>query len=112
MEKLVILSDLWGNLNSGWLVHYTAILNNHFEIEYYDCRELGEIDLREYSEEKIHQLFMNGGVDKAVKNLLKKESGVIHVLGFSIGGLYSLESSSRRFKSEKYYSGFINKIEA
>jgi len=54
MEKLIILSDLWGSLKSDWLPHYTEILEKHFEIEYYDCRELGEIDLKECTEEKIH----------------------------------------------------------
>ena len=74
MEKLIILSDLWGSLKSDWLPHYTEILEKHFEIEYYDCRELGEIDLKECTEEKIHQQFMNGGIDRAIKYLLKTDS--------------------------------------
>lgn len=98
MEKLVILSDLWGNIKSDWLAHYTTILKNHFEVEYYDCRELGEIDLEEYSEEKIHQQFMNGGVERAVQNLLKKETNTINVLGFSIGGYIAWKSACEGLK--------------
>ena len=100
MEKLVILSDLWGNIKSDWLIYYTAILEKHFDIEYYDCRELGEIDLKEYAEEKIHQQFMNGGVDRAIKNLLKKETDIINILGFSIGGYIAWKSALEGLKVE------------
>ncbi|MBK8622329.1 MAG: alpha/beta hydrolase [Saprospiraceae bacterium] len=100
MKKLVILSDLWGNINPDWLTHYTEILKKHFEIKYYDCRELGEIYLQEYTEEKIHQQFMNGGADRAIKNLLKKEFKSIHVLGFSIGGYIAWKSALQGLKVE------------
>lgn len=93
MEKLIILSDLWGNLKSDWLVHYTSILTNHFEIQYYDCCELAAIDLEEYSEEKIHQQFINGGVERAVEKLLEKETGIVNILGFSIGGYIAWKSA-------------------
>lgn len=101
MEKLIILSDLWGSIKSDWLPHYTETLKEHFEIEYYDCCELGEIDLRECTEEKIHQQFMNGGVDRAIKNLLKKEADNINVLGFSIGGYIAWKSALEGLKVKK-----------
>jgi len=102
MEKLIILSDLWGSINADWLPHYTEILKEHFEIEYYDCRELGEIDLRECTEEKIHQHFMNGGVERAIKNLLKKEVNNISVLGFSIGGYIAWKSALEGLKVKDF----------
>ena len=101
MEKLIILSDLWGSLKSDWLTHYTEILKKHFEIEFYDCRELGEIDLKECAEEKIHQQFMNGGIDRAIKYLLKKEADNINVLGFSIGGYIAWKSALEGVKAKK-----------
>jgi hypothetical protein len=100
MEKLIVLSDLWGSLKSDWLTHYTEILKKHFEIEYYDCRKLGEIDLRWCTEEKIHQEFMNGGVERAIKNLLKKEVNNINVLGFSIGGYIAWKSALEGLKAK------------
>jgi pimeloyl-ACP methyl ester carboxylesterase len=100
MEKLVILSDLWGNIKSDWLPHYTEILKKHFEIKYYDCRELGEIDLKEYTEKKIHQQFMNGGVDRAIKNLLNKEADITNVIGFSLGGYIAWKSALEGLKIE------------
>ena len=86
MEKLVMLSDLWGNKRAGWIAYYSKILREHFEIELYDSCELGEIDMTEYSEDQIHHQFINGGIEKAVKSLIKKEKGSINILGFSIGG--------------------------
>ncbi|WP_417431543.1 alpha/beta hydrolase [Halpernia sp.] len=93
MEKLIILSDLWGSKKSDWIANYTTILKSNFEIKYYDCCELGEINLTDYSEENIHQQFINGGIDKAVQNLLKEEKGNSSVLGFSIGGFIAWKTA-------------------
>lgn len=93
MNKLIILSDLWGRRKSNWLQQYVSILENHFEIVFYDSCELAEIDLSDYSEEKIHQAFTNGGIERAVEALLDKEKGNIDVLGFSIGGLIAWKAT-------------------
>lgn len=87
MDKIILLSDLWGKRNSNWISHYVAALENHFEVIFYDCCELAEIAVVDNSQEKIHQQFMNGGVGRAVSKLLQKEIACNHVLGFSIGGL-------------------------
>lgn len=87
MKKLIILSDLWGKGKSGWINHYITILQNHFEVIFYDCCELADIDLSNYSEDEIHDQFINGGIDRAVNEILRKENGPMDVLGFSIGGL-------------------------
>lgn len=84
--RLIILSDLWGKERSGWVKYYTKHLENYFEIQYYDSCELAEIDILHYHKELVHQQFINGGFDKAVKNLKIKEDEKISVLGFSIGG--------------------------
>lgn len=85
-HRLIILSDLWGAEKSNWITYYTAILKNHYDIIYYDSRTLGEIPKMKYSEKELHALFIQGGIEKAVHNLLIKESKSTVVLGFSIGG--------------------------
>ncbi len=94
MRKLIILLDLWGNKKSDWVVNYSVILQTYFEIEFYDCCELGQIDLTDYSEDKLHLQFINGGIDRAIETLLEKEKGIVNVLGFSIGGYIAWRASN------------------
>ncbi|MBF4471457.1 alpha/beta hydrolase [Flavobacterium sp. HJJ] len=84
--RLIILSDLWGKEKSNWVSFYTELLEEKFVIQYYDCCELAEIDKTEYFEENLHNQFINGGIEKAVANLLKAENNEIDILAFSIGG--------------------------
>lgn len=100
MEKLIILSDLWGNLKSDWISNYASILENYFEITFYDCCELANINLSDYSEGKIHQQFINGGIDSAVNTLLKKEKENVYLLGFSVGGLIAWKAILKGLKAQ------------
>jgi hypothetical protein len=84
--RLIILSDLWGKEKSDWVSAYVEQLRNKFEIQYYDCCELGAIDKTNYTEENLHSQFVNGGIEKAVEHLLKVEKNEIDILAFSIGG--------------------------
>lgn len=84
--RLIVLSDLWGKEKSFWVSDYIQLLNDKFEIQHYDCCELGEIDKTNYTEENLHNQFINGGIEKAVTNLLKTEKNQIDILAFSIGG--------------------------
>jgi pimeloyl-ACP methyl ester carboxylesterase len=84
--RLLILSDLWGKEKSDWVLDYVELLKNKFEIQYYDCCELGEIDKADYTEENIHNQFVSGGIEKAVEHLVKTEKNEIDVLAFSMGG--------------------------
>lgn len=84
--RLIILSDLWGKEKADWVSGYVELLKDKFEIQYYDCCELGAIDKTDYTEENLHSQFVNGGIEKAVENLLKAEKNKIDVLAFSIGG--------------------------
>jgi len=90
--RLLILSDLWGKEKSDWVSTYVELLKNNFEIQYYDCCELGEIDKTNYNEENLHSQFVNGGIEKAVENLLKAEKNPIDILAFSIGGTIAWKS--------------------
>jgi hypothetical protein len=48
--RLIILSDLWGKEKSEWVKGYIEILESEFDIKFYDCCELGEVDKGDYSE--------------------------------------------------------------
>ena len=85
-EKLIIISDLWGKEKSEWLINYTRILEPKFDIVFYDSCELGQIDKSNYTQENLHNQFINGGIEKAVERLLEYEKLKINILAFSIGG--------------------------
>lgn len=113
---ILLLSDLWGKEKSDWISHYTSRLEKHFNIVYYDSCELGNIDKTDSSQEKLHEQFINGGIERAVKSLLDKEIEPICILGFSIGGyiawqacisglktphLFAISSTRLRYTTEK-----------
>lgn len=87
-QRLIILSDLWGIGRSQWWPNYVQPLRQHFELEWYDCCQLGEIDLKDYEQQKIHQQFLEGGIERAISNLLaaEKQQAPALILAFSIGG--------------------------
>ncbi len=85
-QRLILISDIWGKKNSEWINFYIDILGQHFEVVFYDSCDLGNIDKSEHLEEKLHQKFINGGVEKAVERILQLEKEQINILGFSIGG--------------------------
>ena len=102
-KRLIILSDLWGKEKSEWLDNYIQNLKNAFEIEYYDCCELGDVDKSIYTEEILHQQFVNGGVNKAVQKLIDLEKGKINILAFSIGGVIGWKFGIESNKIESLY---------
>ena len=72
--------------NNNWLSIYRSELESVFELEFYDCAKLGDVHIENNPEKDIHSQFINGGIDLAVSNLLKKETQPISILAFSIGG--------------------------
>jgi hypothetical protein len=56
-------------------------------VKYYDCCELGEVDKSDYSQSKLHEGFIKGGIDKAVERLIQIEKAKTNILAFSIGGV-------------------------
>ena len=85
--KLVVLSDLWGFPKTHpWLSHYQALLRPHFEWNFYDVIQLGQINTQPYEQEALHHQLVDFGIDNAVQNLLERETGEGNVLAFSIGG--------------------------
>lgn len=85
-ERLIILSDLWGKQKSEWVNTYIDMLSENYDIKFYDCCELGEINISDYREEKLHEAFINGGLERAVENLIRLEKKKVNILAFSIGG--------------------------
>lgn len=85
-ERLVIVSDMWGTKKGLWITSYLGYLQQYFDIVFYDCQHLANIDLKINTEENIHKAFVNGGIDTATAHLLKKESIPSHYLAFSTGG--------------------------
>jgi hypothetical protein len=113
--RLIILSDLWGKEKSDWTLYYIELLKDIFEIQYYDCCELGAIDKTNYTEENLHSQFVNGGIEKGVENLFKAEKNQVDILAFSVGGtiawkaaleglnvqnLFAVSSTRLRYKNE------------
>ena len=85
-ERLVILSDLWGEQKGDWTRHYEALLQDRFEIQYYDSCVLGDVDTSIYEEKSLHRQFVTGGIARAKEQLLVLEPSKISILAFSIGG--------------------------
>ncbi|WP_367393108.1 alpha/beta hydrolase [Lewinella sp. LCG006] len=90
-QRLIILSDLWGVDRSQWWSFYEQPLRQHFELQWYDCCLLGQINLAHYEQEELHQQFLDGGIERAVDRLLAAEKHYppAYVLAFSIGGTIS-----------------------
>jgi hypothetical protein len=97
-KRLIILSDLWGKEKSEWLINYTQILGEYFDITFYDSCELGAIDKSDYSENHLHKQFISGGIEKAVESLILIEKEKATILAFSIGGTIAWQFG---LKSEK-----------
>lgn len=85
-SRLIILSDLWGLEKSEWLIYYTRLLGDYYDIKYYDCCTLGEINKSNDTEKNLHHQFLNGGIERAVEKLFDIEKDKLSILAFSIGG--------------------------
>ena len=106
---------MWGKEKLNWVSEYVALLCDNFEIQYYDCCDLGSIDKINFTEQNLHNQFVNGGIEIAVENLLNREKGKIKILAFSVGGtiawkaalkglnvsvLFAVSSTRLRYESE------------
>lgn len=98
LPKLLILSDLWGSQKSTWVSEYSRVLQDNFQIQYYDCLELAEIKDTNASQETLHKQFINGGIDTAVNALLRAEKSEVKVLAFSIGGTIAWKAALQGLK--------------
>jgi len=103
-SRLIILSDLWGIEKAGWVKTYIENLDSKFEIQLYDCCDLGQVDTSGYLESNLHNQFVNNGIEIAVKQLLKLEKNRIDVLAFSIGGVIAWRAQLNGLKVTNFYA--------
>lgn len=101
MKKLLVLSDLWGVERASWIPWYTAILSKQFEVTYLDSCQLGGVDKSDYTSARLHAQFVNGGIERAARELLKISSKPVYVLGFSVGGTISWKAGMMGLEIEK-----------
>lgn len=85
-ERLVILSDMWGCKKDLWITSYLGYLQPYFDITFYDSQQLAGIESKWHSEENLMNEFFNGGIDRGVAHLLRKENEKSHYLTFCAGG--------------------------
>lgn len=102
--RLIILSDLWGIRKSEWTKSYLELLSSEFDILYYDCCELGNVDTSDFCESSLHSQFINGGIDRAVKRLIELETDRVDVLAFSIGGTIAWKAGLKGLNIRNFYS--------
>ncbi|TRX60724.1 alpha/beta hydrolase [Fulvivirga sp. M361] len=99
-KKLIILSDLWGKERSQWIDFYRIPLSEKFQVTYYDCCELGDVSKSDYTEGSLHEQFVNGGIERAVRQLVELEKEKVNMLAFSVGGViawkFGIESAAIR----------------
>ncbi|MBI1837064.1 MAG: alpha/beta hydrolase [Flavobacteriia bacterium] len=100
-KRLLVLSDLWGIQNANWINLYLEKLELDYEIFFYDSCKLAEINTTPYTEENLHQQFVNGGIEKAVQNLTHLEKEEVSILAFSIGGTIAWKAGLEGLKINK-----------
>lgn len=102
-QKLLILSDLWGTKKATYLPQYITLLQSKYNIHFIDCCQLGKIDTSIYTQDNLHQQFTNGGINIAVKNLIKDYQKAVDILAFSIGGTIAWKANLLGLKVRNFY---------
>jgi len=103
-ERLVILSDLWGAKKGLWITSYLGYLQQYFDIVYYDTSQLADLDTGLTSAEDLCTAFDNGGLERAVRNLMAKESTPGHYLTFCAGGTVVWNAAKEGLPVESLYA--------
>ncbi|MET1257903.1 hypothetical protein ABV409_01090 [Flagellimonas sp. DF-77] len=85
-QKLVVLSDMWGVKKGLWITSYFGYLQQYYDITFYDCQQLANINELVNTKENLHKAFVDGGIATAAAHLLRKETEASHYLAFSTGG--------------------------
>ncbi|MFK7952440.1 MAG: hypothetical protein AB8B73_06305 [Ekhidna sp.] len=102
--KLIILSDIWGKQKSNWIDAYIERLNVKFDVTYYDCCELGEIDISDYRQDVLHNQFIKSGIETASKKLVELETENVNILAFSAGGAIAWKAGLDGLKIDRFYA--------
>lgn len=100
-KEIVIVSDLWGRKGGEWFSLYEQLFAPQYNVSFCDVCELAEINLEDYTQEKIHQQFVEGGIDVAVNKLLKEMPSNKIYIGCSIGGVILWKAALQGFQMYK-----------
>jgi len=68
-KEIIIISDIWGKKNSGWLNDYYNLLSTNYAVNYIDACELAGVALEPYEEGFLHKQFVDFGIENAVTRL-------------------------------------------
>ena len=103
-ERLVILSDLWGAKKGLWITSYLGYLQQYFDIVYYDTSQLADLDTGLPTAENLCAAFDNGGLERAVRNLMAKETTLSHYLAFCAGGTVAWHAAREGLPVKSLYA--------
>ncbi len=109
-ERLVVLSDMWGAKKGLWITSYLGYLQQYFDIVFYDCQQLANINPTIDTQENVHAEFVNGGICTAVAHLLKKETTPSHYLAFSTGGTIAWKANLLGLPMKSLYAVSATRI--
>lgn len=110
MKKIILITDLWGKSKSDWLPLYLDQLSPHFEVKIYDACAIGDIDISDLSQEKLHQQFVQFGIKKAVSHLLQQEQEVEKIVGFSVGGVIGWQAVQQGLKTKAFIGVSVTRL--
>lgn len=102
-ERLVVISDMWGAKKGIWATSYLVYLQQYFDVTYYDSQQLAKIELREGCGELLDDAFSNGGVDKAIAQLMHNEKEPYHYVAFGIGGTIAWQANLQGLPMKSLY---------
>ncbi|MGB1004336.1 MAG: alpha/beta hydrolase [Salibacteraceae bacterium] len=103
VKKLILISDISGLANSKWMNQYSDILSKEFEVSSVCSLKLAKINPLE-SKETIHKQFINGGIEKAVQELLSLNLEKTTIIAFSIGGAIAWRAALEGVKVDSLYA--------
>ena len=82
-DKIVILSDIWGN----YFPNYNQLRSPDLNITAYDSVSLSGIESQDIDSATLHQQMVSQGIDHAVLKLLQLETQPKNYIGCSVGSL-------------------------
>lgn len=103
-ERLIILSDLWGPRKGLWITSYLGYLQQYFDITYYDTSQLADLETAHPTSQALLADFSDGGLERAVRNLLSKEKKPGHYLAFCAGGTVVWHALKRGLPARSLYA--------
>jgi len=99
--EINIISDLWGSRKSNWLAHFRELLSPRYKINYIDAGTLADIDMEPYTQERLHEQFVEFGIIRAAEKLLENNNNPKIYIGTSVGGIIAWKAGLKGLKIDK-----------